>query len=93
MESVFAGAARASQGNAKLPLIYEELDALVVMLAAPSRLLKPLLPSPKLALQKVTPWHALCTLSVFDYRKCDLAPYKEAGFSIPVAAIIMKAMA
>jgi hypothetical protein len=33
---------------------------------------------------RVTPWHAIVTITAFEYRDCDIGPYNEVSIGVPI---------
>lgn len=42
-----------------------------------------ILPSSRMTPYRVSPWHTVLSIAVYEYRDCDLGPYNEVSMAIP----------
>ena len=66
------------------PVFYYEIMSMSVQFLAPTDGVKALLPSPRLHPLRVMPGQSVVNLTLFRYRDCDIGPYNEVSFGIPV---------
>jgi hypothetical protein len=66
-----------------VPVFYYDAMIMGALFAAPRTKLKACLPSDRMHPLRLTPWHGVLSLSVMEYRDCDLGPYNEVSISIP----------
>jgi hypothetical protein len=67
----------------RLPLRYQESSTFTAHFLAPMAAVQAALPSPRLTPHEVEPGHALVSVTAFNHRRSDLAPYLELGVFIP----------
>ncbi|MEM7727768.1 MAG: acetoacetate decarboxylase family protein [Pseudomonadota bacterium] len=78
------GEARTSLGAIALPLLYHELSAVLAYFAVPLETIARSLPDPRLRAVTTSDGMAVVGVCFFDYRRCALHPYREAGILVPV---------
>ena len=66
-----------------VPVFYYDFMTLGTYWLAPFEKVKALLPSNRMIPYRVSPWHTLVSITVYEYRDCDIGPYNEVSFSIP----------
>jgi hypothetical protein len=67
-----------------VPVFYYDAAVLGAAFLTPLAQVRAALPSPRMKPLRMTPWHALTTFSVYEYRDCDIGPYNEVSINIPV---------
>lgn len=74
-----------STGRAvRLPLRYRDYATFAAQFPADAAAVRAALPSPALVPREVAPGRAAVSITAYDHRLGDLAPYRELGVSIPV---------
>lgn len=68
----------------QLPAFYYDVATLSAQFLAPLETVRQILPSKRMQLLRVTPWHCVVNISTFEYRTSDLGPYNEVSIGIPV---------
>jgi hypothetical protein len=73
-------------GERKLwvPVFYYDIMSMSVRYLASAERVNALLPSKRLHPLRVTPGQSVVSLTLFAYRDCDIGPYNEVSFSVPV---------
>lgn len=66
----------------RLPLRYYDLSTFSAHFAAPTDAVQAALPSPALRPREIAPGRAVVTVTAYDYRDSDLAPYRELGIFV-----------
>jgi hypothetical protein len=66
-----------------VPIFYRDVMSFGALFLASSERLKALLPSSRMFPYRITPWHGVLSVSVFEFRDCDFGPYNEVSISIP----------
>jgi hypothetical protein len=66
------------------PFFYYDSMRLVAQFLAPMERVKALLPSKRMHPLRINQSHSVVSISAYEYRDCDIEPYKEVGISIPV---------
>ena len=67
----------------RLPLRYQESSTFTAHFLAPLAALQAALPSARLTPHEVEPGRALVSVTAFNHRRSDLAPYHKLGVFIP----------
>jgi hypothetical protein len=67
----------------RLPLRYQESSTFTAHFLAPTAAVQAALPSPRLTPHAVEPGRTLVSVTAFNHRRSDLAPYHELGVFIP----------
>lgn len=67
-----------------VPVFYQDAGLFGAAFLTQLDKVQSLLPSPRLKLRRVTPWHTLTTITAYEYRDCDIGPYNEVAIGFPV---------
>jgi hypothetical protein len=67
-----------------MPVFYQQMAFISVMMLAPLERIKAVLPSTRLHPYRATPGQGLISISAYRYHECDIGPYNEVGLGIPV---------
>ena len=71
-------------GRLCFPVFYYDATALSVGFFTPLERVKALLPSSRMKLVRVSPWHTVTLISALQYRDTDIGPYNEVSIMFPV---------
>lgn len=69
----------------KIPLFYQEMEFMSVLLLASIERIKKILPSSKMNPYRITPWHTTISITTYKYKKSDIGSYNEVIISIPIS--------
>jgi hypothetical protein len=75
---------RLETAEVKLPILYQEAQAMWAFFPAQAAPLKALLPDRRLKLVPLIPGFTLVGVACFEYKHCELGPYQEVGVFFPV---------
>jgi hypothetical protein len=86
-----------SGGTACNPTFYRDFTGVDLVFLTPARRVLAQLPSRRMKPLRVTRWHAITVISLFEYRDTDIGPYNEICMSFPItldkpAGILLGAM-
>ena len=73
-----------SGGTACNPLFYRDFACVNVSFLTPVNRVTAQLPSRRMRPLRMTPWHAVTAITLYEYRDTDIAPYNEVGFTFPI---------
>ena len=67
-----------------LPVFYYDVTTIIAGFITPVDRVLNVLPSPRMKPLRATPWHAVTTITCFEYRDSDIGPYNEVAISFPI---------
>ena len=69
----------------KIPIFYQEMEFMSVLLLASIEKIKKILPSSKINPYRITPWHTTILITTYQYKQSDIGSYNEVIISIPIS--------
>jgi hypothetical protein len=73
-----------SGGTACNPTFYRDFTGVDLAFLTPTKHVLARLPSRRMKPLRMTPWHAITVISLFEYRDTDIGPYNEVCMSFPI---------
>jgi hypothetical protein len=73
-----------SQGTTCNPLFYRDFTCVSVGLLTSVKRVRAQLPSARMKPLRITPWQALTSITLYEYRDSDIGPYNEIGVIFPI---------
>jgi len=67
-----------------VPLFYQDIRFMSILVLVPTEKIKSMLPSKRLKPYRITPWHGVMSITCYEYRESDLNPYNEVAIGFPV---------
>jgi hypothetical protein len=73
-----------SRGTTCNPLFYRDFTCVNVGFLTSVKRVLAQLPSTRMKPLRITPWQALTSVTLYEYRDTDIGPYNEISFSFPI---------